>query len=89
MSIRKEQKVEVIQKHRTADNDSGSPEVQVAVLTTRINNLSSHFKAHGKDHHSRRGLLMMVSKRKKLLEYLKSKSRDRYNKIVSDLGLRK
>jgi small subunit ribosomal protein S15 len=89
MSISKEQKKAVVQAHRLSESDSGSPEVQVALLTTRINNLTSHFKDHVKDHHSRRGLLMMVGQRRRLLKYLKSESASRYNKLIADLGLRK
>ena len=89
MSITTEQKKEVIKKFATAKGDTGSPQVQVAILTERINNLTSHFKNHNKDIHSRRGLLMMVNKRRKLLDYLKSKNFSTYKQIISDLGLRK
>jgi small subunit ribosomal protein S15 len=89
MAITKEQKQEVIRNHKVSETDSGSPEVQVALLTNRINSLSGHLKAHMKDHHSRRGLLMLVGQRRRLLNYLKSESVARYNKIVTDLGLRK
>jgi small subunit ribosomal protein S15 len=89
MAISKEQKQEVIRNHRLSDTDSGSPEVQVALLTSRINDLSGHLKTHVKDFHSRRGLLMLVGQRRRLLNFLKSESVGRYNKIVTDLGLRK
>ncbi len=89
MSISREEKSRVIQNHRLSDNDSGSPEVQVALLTTRINNLTGHFKSHDKDFHSRRGLLKLVGQRRRLLNYLKNESAPRYNKLISDLGLRK
>ena len=82
-------KSKVISKFRTHDRDTGSPEVQVAILTDRINHLTSHFKSHAKDHHSRRGLLKMVSTRRKLLSYLKRESVDRYQKLIGDLNLRK
>lgn len=89
MSISKEEKTQVIGRYRNAESDTGSPEVQVALLTTRINNLSEHFKSHKKDHHSRTGLLKMVGKRRSLLKYLKNASVVRYNKLIADLGLRK
>ena len=89
MSITAEKKAEVIKDNARADNDTGSPEVQVAILTTRINQLTDHFKAHAKDNHSRRGLLMMVNKRRSLLDYLKRKDVDRYNALIAKLGLRK
>ena len=89
MSIQNEAKKEVIAKFKVAENDSGSPEVQVAVLTTRIQNLTGHFKSHKKDFHSRRGLLRMVSRRRKLLDYLKSRDADRYVALIAKLGLRK
>ena len=89
MSISREQKTETIAKFKTSEKDSGSPEVQVAILTTRINNLTGHFKTHVKDFHSRRGLLTLVGQRRRLLGYLKKTSVNRYNKIVKDLGLRK
>ena len=82
-------KQELVEKYRTHGTDTGSPEVQVALLTERINGLTEHFKAHKKDHHSRRGLLQMVSQRKQLLEYLKRKDETRYKKLISGLGLRK
>ena len=89
MSITAERKVAVVKEFATAKGDTGSPEVQVALLTERINNLTEHFKGHAKDHHSRRGLLMLVSRRRSLLEYLKKKDNARYNALISKLGLRK
>jgi len=82
-------KSEIVSAHARALNDTGSPEVQVALLTARINELTPHFKAHVKDHHSRRGLLRMVSRRRKLLDYLKGKDADRYRALIEKLGLRK
>ena len=89
MSITGERKIKLIEEFAQKSNDTGSPEVQVAVLTERINNLTEHFKAHKKDVHSRRGLLMMVSKRRRLLDYLKSKDEDRYQKLIERLNLRR
>jgi small subunit ribosomal protein S15 len=89
MSVAAINKSEVVAKFARAANDTGSPEVQVALLTTRINELTGHFKAHMKDHHSRRGLLRMVSRRRKLLDYLKGKDADRYRALIEQLGLRK
>ena len=89
MSITAEKKAEVIKDNARADNDTGSPEVQVAILTTRINQLTDHFKAHAKDNHSRRGLLMMVNKRRSLLDYLKREDSERYTGLIAKLGLRK
>lgn len=77
-----------IQKHRTHESDTGSPQVQIAILTDRINYLTDHFRKHAKDHHGRRGLLMMVGRRKRLLSYLRRIDVEQYRKIVSDLGLR-
>ena len=85
----KEKKTEVIGKFRTNEGDTGSPEVQVALLTTRINMLTDHFKAHKKDNHSRLGLLKMVGRRQKLLKYLKVKNFDKYSTLIKELGLRK
>ena len=82
-------KQEIVTAHARAQNDTGSPEVQVALLTARINELTPHFKEHVKDHHSRRGLLRMVSRRRKLLDYLKGKDADRYRALIEKLGLRK
>jgi small subunit ribosomal protein S15 len=84
-----QEKKEVIEKFRTHESDTGSPEVQVALLTTRINSLTDHFKAHKKDHHSRRGLLMMVGQRKRLLNYLKERDIKRYRSLAKALKLRK
>ena len=89
MSITAEKKAEVIKDNARADNDTGSPEVQVAILTTRINQLTDHFKMHAKDNHSRRGLLMMVNKRRSLLDYLKREDHERYVALIGKLGLRK
>ncbi len=85
----KEQKTEIIESYRVHDSDTGSPEVQIAILTEKINHLNEHLKLHKKDHHSRRGLLMMVGKRRGLLNYLKKKDIERYREIVSKLNLRK
>ena len=79
----------VIESYRTHDSDTGSPEVQIAILTKRIEHLTGHFKIHAKDHHSRQGLLKMVGRRRRLLDYLKRKDFDRYQQIISRLGLRK
>ena len=87
--ITKEQKQEIVEKFGRSEGDTGSPEVQVAILTARINDLQNHFKANPKDHHSRRGLLKMVGKRRGLLSYLKRKDIERYRTIVEKLGLRK
>lgn len=89
MSITAEKKQEVIASHARAENDTGSPEVQVAILTSRIQTLTEHFKSNHKDNHSRRGLLMMVNKRRSLLDYLKKKDVGRYNSLIQKLGLRK
>ena len=89
MSVADINKSEVVAKFARGANDTGSPEVQVALLTSRINELTSHFKSHSKDHHSRRGLLRMVSRRRKLLDYLKNKDADRYRALIEQLGLRK
>jgi small subunit ribosomal protein S15 len=89
MSITAERKAEVIKDNARAKGDTGSPEVQVAILTDRINNLTDHFKANHKDNHSRRGLLMMVNKRRSLLDYLKKKDEARYSALIAKLGLRK
>jgi small subunit ribosomal protein S15 len=80
---------EIVQAHARGTADTGSPEVQVALLTARINELTPHFKTHAKDHHGRRGLLRMVSRRRKLLDYLKGKDADRYTALIQKLGLRK
>ncbi len=89
MPLVKEKKQAVIEANKTHESDTGSPEVQIALLTERINSLTDHFKTHVKDHHSRRGLLKMVGKRRRLLNYLRKKSSDRYMKIIDKLGLRK
>ena len=89
MSVTAEKKQEIIKDNARAKGDTGSPEVQVAILTSRINTLQGHFKDHHKDNHSRRGLLMMVNKRRSLLDYLKHKDVDRYNALIAKLGLRK
>lgn len=89
MAIVKEKKTEIIGEHQHHDGDTGSPEVQVALLTARINQLTEHLKEHKKDHHSRRGLLMMVGQRRRLLNYLTKKDIMRYRDIVAKLGLRR
>ena len=89
MAISTADKAKLVSDFQRAQGDTGSPEVQVALLTARINDLTSHFKAHTKDHHSRRGLLMMVSQRRKLLDYFKRKNADGYRSLIERLGLRK
>ena len=89
MTIGKTAKAAIITDNARGHNDTGSPEVQVALLTARINDLNGHFKAHAKDHHSRRGLIMMVNRRKSLLSYLKGKDTNRYRSLIEKLGLRK
>ena len=89
MSITIERKKELINEFKTHENDTGSPEVQVAVLTERIRNLTEHFKSHKKDHNSRRGLLMLVGQRKRLLAYLQKKDLNRYRTLIQQLGLRR
>ena len=89
MSITAERKQALIKDHARGNGDTGSPEVQVAILTERINNLTQHFKSHAKDNHSRRGLLMLVNKRRSLLDYLRRKDETRYTDLISKLGLRK
>jgi small subunit ribosomal protein S15 len=88
MAVANLDKAKVVADYQRAAGDTGSPEVQVALLTTRINDLKTHFDAHVKDHHSRRGLLRMVSRRRKLLDYLKSRSPESYKKLIERLGLR-
>jgi len=83
------QKAQIVQRHQRAPGDTGSPEVQVALITARINGLTDHFKAHVKDHHSRRGLLKLVSQRRKLLDYLKRRDNGKYHQLIEQLGLRK
>jgi len=87
--MEKQQKQSIIERYRHHSGDTGSPEVQIAILTQRINELTEHFKVHKHDHHSRRGLLKMVGKRKRLLEYIKRDSVDRYTTLIGQLGLRK
>jgi small subunit ribosomal protein S15 len=82
-------KEQIIRDYRLHDGDTGSPEVQIALLTTRINQLTDHFKTHGKDHHSRRGLLKLVGQRRRLLDYLKNKDGNRYRSTIERLGIRK
>ena len=89
MSITVERKAELVAEYGLKAGDTGSPEVQVAILTERIRNLTEHFKGHAKDNHSRRGLLMMVNKRRSLLDYLKKKDEARYTDLIGKLGLRK
>ena len=89
MALTKDRKSELIGNYRTHDGDTGSPEVQVAILSERINYLTEHFKAHVKDHHSRRGLLMLVGRRRRLLDYLKTKDAQRYADLIKRLNIRK
>ncbi len=89
MALNKEKKQEIIGNYKVHQTDTGSPEVQVALLTERITYLTEHFKTHTKDHHSRRGLLMLVSQRRKLLDYLKAHKKESYEKVIETLGLRK
>ncbi|RYD66399.1 MAG: 30S ribosomal protein S15 [Sphingomonadales bacterium] len=89
MTITAERKDALVKEHSRAEGDTGSPEVQIAILTERIVNLTEHFKTHGKDNHSRRGLLLMVNKRRSLLDYLKKKDATRYTDLIGKLGLRK
>ena len=89
MPLEREEKAEVINKYRLHNSDTGSPEVQIALLSERINQLSGHFKDHKKDHHSRRGLLKMVGQRRRMLDYLKAKDVKRYREIIKRLNLRK
>ncbi|HOJ92693.1 MAG TPA: 30S ribosomal protein S15 [Dictyoglomaceae bacterium] len=89
MSLTKEEKKEIIEKFKINENDSGSPEVQIALLTVKINKLTEHLKVHKKDFHSRVGLLKMIGRRRKLLKYLQEKDFERYKKLIQELGLRK
>jgi small subunit ribosomal protein S15 len=89
VALTKERKSEIIESYRTHTSDTGSPEVQVAILSDRISYLTEHFKAHAKDHHSRRGLLKLVGQRRRLLDYLKTKDTDRYADLIKRLGIRK
>lgn len=89
MPLLTDKKKSIIEKYRVHESDTGSPEVQVALLSERISYLTEHFKIHKKDHHSRRGLLKLVGQRRRLLDYLKSKSVDRYKTLITELGIRK
>ena len=89
MSISAERKQQLIKEYAIKTDDTGSPEVQVAILTERISNLTDHFKTHAKDNHSRRGLLKLVSQRRRLLDYVKSSDQNRYQKLISRLGIRR
>ena len=89
MSITVEEKNRLMQEYATKEGDTGSPEVQVAILTSRITTLTEHFKTHKKDNHSRRGLLMMVAQRRKLLDYTRGKSEERYQDLIKRLGIRR
>ncbi|HTP52644.1 MAG TPA: 30S ribosomal protein S15 [Anaeromyxobacteraceae bacterium] len=89
MALVTEKKTELVQKYRRHDSDTGSPEVQVALLTERITYLTDHFKTHKKDHHSRRGLLKLVGQRRRLLDYLRQVDQNRYRQLIDQLGLRK
>ncbi len=89
MTITAERKNALVKEHARVEGDTGSPEVQIAILTERIVNLTEHFKTHGKDNHSRRGLLLMVNKRRSLLDYLRKKDATRYTDLIGKLGLRK
>ena len=89
MALNMEQKKVIIDDYKQHDSDTGSPEVQVAILTQRINDLTEHFKTHTKDYHSRRGLMIMVGQRRRLLDYLKRKSKERYATLIGRLGLRR
>ena len=89
MALSKEAKKSIIDKYRLHEHDSGSPEVQIALLTSRINELTEHLRTHKKDHHSRRGLLMLVGQRRRLLNYLNRQDVDRYRSLVQELGLRR
>ena len=89
MALNVEQKKIIIEDYKQHESDTGSPEVQVAILTRRINDLTEHFKTHTKDYHSRRGLMIMVGQRRRLLDYLKKKNKDRYTTLIERLGLRR
>ncbi len=89
MPTTKQEKTNLISQYRTHDGDTGSPEVQIALLSNRITYLTEHFKAHAKDHHSRRGLLKLVGRRRRLLDYLKKTDQERYRSIIDKLGIRK
>ena len=89
MALTRDRKTEIIGSYKTHDGDTGSPEVQVAILSERINYLTEHFKTHAKDHHSRRGLFKMVGQRRRLLDYLKTRDVERYRQVIGALGIRK
>jgi small subunit ribosomal protein S15 len=89
MGIDKEKKQNIINEYKQHEKDTGSPEVQIAILSNRIGYLTEHFKTHAKDHHSRRGLLKLVGQRRKLLDYIKSKNKERYDTVIGRLGIRK
>ena len=89
MTLEPNQKKEIIEKHKIHEKDTGSPEVQIALLTERINYLTDHFKTHQKDHHSRQGLLKIVNQRRRLLDYLKRNNPSKYRKLIDELGIRK
>ncbi|HSR62067.1 MAG TPA: 30S ribosomal protein S15 [Gammaproteobacteria bacterium] len=89
MALSNQQKADIVKDYQRSDGDTGSPEVQVALLTARITDLSDHFKEHNKDHHSRQGLLRMVNQRRQLLDYLKTRDLNRYRELIGRLGLRK
>jgi len=89
MALSAEEKIEIVKEYRLSDSDTGSPEVQVALLSQNINSLQEHFHDHAKDHHSRRGLIRMVSQRRKLLDYLRGKDQERYSTLIQRLGLRR
>lgn len=89
MALTKEDKVDIVEKHGNTKTDTGSPEVQIAIFSEQIKRLTDHLKTHKKDNHSRRGLLMMVGKRRRLLDYLAKKDKPKYEKVVADLGLRR
>lgn len=89
MALAKETKIEIVGQYKVHETDTGSPEVQVALLTRRINDLTEHFKTHVKDNHSRRGLLKLVSQRRRLLDYLRGKNAERYREVIGRLGIRK
>ena len=89
MALSAEEKIEIVKEFQLSDNDTGSPEVQVALLSQNINSLQEHFRDHAKDHHSRRGLIRMVSQRRNLLDYLRGKDQERYSTLIQRLGLRR
>ena len=89
MALKKEEKSTIITEHKLHESDTGSSEVQIALMTKRINDLTEHFKTHAKDHHSRRGLLKLVSQRRKLLDHLKEEDASRYQDIIAELGIRR